>query len=689
MYQQHFGLTEKPFRPSAEGAAVFVGPQQAKVLTSLKKALASTDSVLAVSGAVGVGKTTIVTRALETNTVRQMVAWIGRMQLGPDEVLDLLLAGFGVSRRPKGTIQRFAAFKRLLNDWATSDTRVVIVVEDAMRVGNDALLEMESLTAADTGETNGANIILMGRPEINDLLNSPPLARLRQRSRRSQVIQPFSTAEVRGYLKHCIRAAGGEYSSIFSSDAAPMAYRCSRGIPRVINNLCESALLAAAESNSRQITAALLETVATEIHGLEPMPADAVPDEPSALPPVEVATSSPQKARGPAASKPAPTISPAPVAPVASPAKASPPKTADSPTLEELRKPESDTETLKTLPEMRSAPTISEPAPAPPPTPPKAAEPATRPVPPESAEAAPAVAINDPAPVEAQFAAPKKRVPPLEMTGAKFLEGSQDEPDSNIPTLAPEATIIGDDPVAPATTEIEEELPELSDTAIDLPDIGSLQSELGDLPDLEVASAVNNQASKDDGIPTLSDTMVGKSLLVDGPQSEPSDQPPASVVTPAEPPGIEVPVRFDEEPSGPVPDLDALEAAIAAAHRRETPGQATPEDAGKPPLLEPELHEITLDNSLEEQRKASEEELARTAEELSKAESLEDISDVMAETLFGEELEQAAAEALGMGPLPDTEADDGEEVSPVMLDPEPEAAPPRTRCTRCAERILG
>ena len=136
MYEKHFGLKTKPFGSNAEGAAVFVGPQQAKVMKSLKKGLASVDAIVTITGPVGSGKTTIVRRALESLSPGRMVAWVGRMSLAPDEVLELLLSGFGISRKAKGTIQRSAAFRRLLTERAAAGARIAIVVEDASESGS-------------------------------------------------------------------------------------------------------------------------------------------------------------------------------------------------------------------------------------------------------------------------------------------------------------------------------------------------------------------------------------------------------------------------------------------------------------------------------------------------------------------------------------------------------------------------
>ena len=270
MYEANFGLKNRPFGSKAEGAGVFVGPQQAKIMTSLKQGLVASDAIVTVTGPVGVGKTTILSRALESISPGRMVAWVGRMQLAPDEVLELLLAGFGASRQVKGTIQRFAAFRRLLNERAAAGAQVAIVVEDAMRIGVDALVELEALTAADTGDAGSANIILMGPPELNKLLTTPELARIHQRNRLRQSIDQFSATEVHGYLKHCIREAGGDFDAIFEEGVTDIVNRCSGGIPRIINTLCETALTTAAGSNSKQVSVALMQQVAADAFGFEP-----------------------------------------------------------------------------------------------------------------------------------------------------------------------------------------------------------------------------------------------------------------------------------------------------------------------------------------------------------------------------------------------------------------------------------
>ncbi len=269
MYEKHFGLKSRPFGSKAVGADVFVGPEQAKTIASLQKGLGAPDAVVTVTGPVGVGKTTIVNRALETLPTGRTAAQIGRMHLTAQEVIDLLMGGFGIKQSLQGSIRRFAAFRRLLQAQSESGIPVAIIIEDPVRLGVEALAEVEALTAADAGDAASANIILMGQPELHELFSSPGLARLKQRIRLRQKVAPLSLAEVQGYLKHSIREAGGDYNSLFDKGVAEIIHGCSEGVPRVINTICETALTAAMEEHSARVTAAMMSQIAADVFGYE------------------------------------------------------------------------------------------------------------------------------------------------------------------------------------------------------------------------------------------------------------------------------------------------------------------------------------------------------------------------------------------------------------------------------------
>ncbi|MFQ5982830.1 MAG: ExeA family protein, partial [Woeseiaceae bacterium] len=233
MYEQHFGLTKNPFQSVAEDQAVFQGPEQAKVVAALKTALTTRDSIAVITGPVGVGKTTIVHRALQEMGSERLVASLGRTQVGSEELVDMLLGQFGVVREPTRRFECLKTFNRILNERAASGARVFIVIEDAERLGPELLEELEALTAADGGASAGANVILMGRQKLDKLVATPELERVRQRVRLQRALERFNAAEVEAYLRHRIKSAGGDFDAMFEPGTALMIRRCSGGIPRV------------------------------------------------------------------------------------------------------------------------------------------------------------------------------------------------------------------------------------------------------------------------------------------------------------------------------------------------------------------------------------------------------------------------------------------------------------------------
>ena len=277
MYEDHFGLSKNPFQPVAEGEAIYEGPEQAKVIADLKIALTARDSIAVLTGPVGVGKTTIVTKALEKMGSERMVARLGRTQVGSDELVDLLLAKFGIVCEATRRFECLKTFNRILSEQAASGARVFIVIEDAERLGADLLEELEALTATDDGASAGANIILMGPQKLDKLLTAPALERVRQRIRLQQALDRFTAENVEDYLRHRITAAGGDYDALFEEDTALMVRRCSGGIPRVINGLCETTLTVAAEMELTEVTPQTIYDVAVEVFGMEPGKAPPAP----------------------------------------------------------------------------------------------------------------------------------------------------------------------------------------------------------------------------------------------------------------------------------------------------------------------------------------------------------------------------------------------------------------------------
>jgi len=268
MYEQHFGLKKRPFRANATGNDVFVGPHIAATMSGIRKALSANDAMVAVSGPVGSGKTTLVNRALESISASPKIIRVARMRLNSEDVLEFLLDELRFENRPSGTIQKFASFRRRLKELEDINTRVLVTIEDSVHLGADTLAEIEALTSADSGESAGAGVVLMGDESLDTFLGEPQLMRTQQRLRQRFDVTALCVTELRGYLRHCFRLAGSDFERIFETNAAELLHHVSGGILRISNNLIDSAMTAAADQDLELVTSTLLSRVAENQYGL-------------------------------------------------------------------------------------------------------------------------------------------------------------------------------------------------------------------------------------------------------------------------------------------------------------------------------------------------------------------------------------------------------------------------------------
>lgn len=263
MKDQLLGLNRPPFRAHSP----FQGSQQLALAGAMKRALVSPDSILVVTGPAGVGKSASVRHALARLDAPTTIASVGRTYLRREDLIEVLLERLGMDSIPASASRRLDALHQILHSATRGGGHLFIVVEDVERLGEDALIELESLTAADGGNTPGGHLILQGYDDMGSILDSPRLARLRQRMRRQMDLTTFSEAETRAYVEHALREAGGDAADILDDDAHAVVYKVSGGTARLINNFGEALLFAAAEAGQTRIDGATALRVAAEDFG--------------------------------------------------------------------------------------------------------------------------------------------------------------------------------------------------------------------------------------------------------------------------------------------------------------------------------------------------------------------------------------------------------------------------------------
>jgi type II secretory pathway predicted ATPase ExeA len=270
MYQAHFGLQKGLFDGGiAHEDAVFVGPRQQVIVANFKVALTTFDSVIVLTGAAGGGKTTLTAAALRATSTRLALGWLSSAPTNGPELVELLLAEFGLNAHRVGRVERLQMWRQFLNEMSTTDSRVFVIAERADEMEVEALRTLEGVTAADPNGCLGANLILLGQPDLNDRLRLPALASLNQRVRLRQHLPPFSVEELEAYLRHRVALAGGNFDKVFEPGTAGALHQYSGGFPRVVNNLCETALTLAATGAEQRVTPQLVMRVAVGLYGID------------------------------------------------------------------------------------------------------------------------------------------------------------------------------------------------------------------------------------------------------------------------------------------------------------------------------------------------------------------------------------------------------------------------------------
>src|SRR5678816_1592177 len=245
MYLEHFQLTELPFRLSPDPAFLYPSPVHSRAKAYMESTIWFTDGFVIITGEIGSGKTTLIETFLKEIDKDVVVAQLNQTQVSPIEFLQTMLAQFGFSPFKMKKAELITTLNSFLIEQYANDRKVLLIVDEAQNLSNKVLEEVRLLSGVETTKEKVLRIILAGQPELNAKLNSAMLIQLAQRIRLRFHLTALSKTDTQLYIQHRLEVAGSQGRQIFDPECFPLVFRYTGGIPRLVNTLCDTSMMAA------------------------------------------------------------------------------------------------------------------------------------------------------------------------------------------------------------------------------------------------------------------------------------------------------------------------------------------------------------------------------------------------------------------------------------------------------------
>jgi len=264
MYKHFYGFTKDPFNLTPDPDFLYLTPSYREALAQLIYGVRGKKGLILLTGEVGVGKTTILKSFLNyLKHTGGLSAFIFNSILEPIEFFHLVCEGLGLSR-PNNKADFLISLNKFLTQCLEEQKAVAIVVDEAHNLSPLLLEEIRLLLNLETNNQKLLQIVLCGQPELWEKLNTPKLRQLRQRIALRFILNPLNRKETENYIKTRLIKAGGK-SNIFNTQAIDRIYTYSKGIPRIINIICDHALIEGYATDKKIIGADIIEQVVKDM----------------------------------------------------------------------------------------------------------------------------------------------------------------------------------------------------------------------------------------------------------------------------------------------------------------------------------------------------------------------------------------------------------------------------------------
>ncbi len=264
MYEKFYGLNEKPFQILSDPAYLFMSKAHESAYTHLEYGIVENKGFVVITGEIGSGKTTLINYLLEKIEGNVNTALINNTLIKPGNLLKMLCQDFEIEIKGLDESELMTAFYQFLVDQYTLRKRVILIIDEAQNLSMDALEQVRMLSNFELDKQHLFQVILVGQPELRYKLRQKALEQLAQRVSVHYHISGLDPEEVEAYIEYRLKIAGAKNLDIFMEEAISAIYSYSRGIPRLINILCDTALVYGFADSIKKIDKEIIESVIRE-----------------------------------------------------------------------------------------------------------------------------------------------------------------------------------------------------------------------------------------------------------------------------------------------------------------------------------------------------------------------------------------------------------------------------------------
>jgi len=265
MYLEYFGLSAQPFGLTPDSGFLFMSEPHSRAKAYMDYTVWNREGFVVITGEIGCGKTTLIQKVLSELDENVVVAKVFQTQLDEVEFLQAVLVEFGFNPFNAKKVELLDMLNTFLIEQFLQGKQIVLIVDDAHNLSTKVLEEIRMLAGLETRKEKILHVILVGQPQLNEMLDHPEMEQLMQRVKLRYYIRALSEQELGAYIRHRLSIVGAANRTLFPPLTMPRIYKYAGGIPRLINTLCDTALTCAYADNLPGITAEVVEAAAKEL----------------------------------------------------------------------------------------------------------------------------------------------------------------------------------------------------------------------------------------------------------------------------------------------------------------------------------------------------------------------------------------------------------------------------------------